>query len=136
MKETRETLLNAVVVINPAAVIEKHYKVKELALVLGCSRNTITKLFGGEPDVIRIGNGPKVQLRIPESAVVRVLDRQSAALRVRVGLRNKPLQSSLPSGDPLRVVRLRDLNGGVAEKPRNIIKLHAGKKLPNRERVP
>ena len=102
-----------------SAAFEKHYRVKELADLWGFRDNTIIKLFADEPGVLRLewltAKRKYLTLSIPESIALRVHER----------LRHKPLQSSLAASNPLRVIRLRDLNTGVAQKPRNVIKLKA-----------
>ena len=62
---------------------ERKFLVKELAADLRLSRQTITKLFENEDGVLRFGKGPSryrrkrpyVTLVIPESVVMRVLQR-------------------------------------------------------------
>ncbi len=102
-----------------SAAFEKHYRVKELADLWGFCDNTIIKLFADEPGVLRLerltAKRKYLTLSIPESIALRVHER----------LGHKPLQSTLAASNPLRVVRLRDLNTGVAQKPRNVIKLKA-----------
>jgi transposase-like protein len=62
--------------VNPA--LEKHYSVAEIADLWGVSRNTVTRLFEGDPDVLVFGSEEtrygrkKITLRIPESAMIRV----------------------------------------------------------------
>ena len=113
---------------SPAA-LEKHYRVRELAALWGFSDNTIIKIFASEPGVIRLESGvgrrKYTTLSIPESV----------ALRVHQRLGQEPLQTQLSTGNPLRVIRLRDLNAGMAKKPRDILKLKSGQQLANRERV-
>lgn len=98
---------------------EKHYRVKELAGLWGFCDNTIIKLFGDEPGVLRLdtlgGKRKYVTLSIPASVALRVHER----------LRYQALQTKLPAGNPLRIIRLRDLHTGVPKQPRNIIKLKA-----------
>jgi hypothetical protein len=93
------------------SAFEKHYRVKELAELWGFCDNTIIKMFADEPGVLR----KYVTLSIPASVALRVHER----------FRYKSLQAKLPAGNPLRVIRLRDLNTGVAQKPRNVVKLKA-----------
>jgi hypothetical protein len=100
--------------------IEKHYRIRELAGLWGLSAKTIARLFADEPGVIRLANrgtGKRkyVTLSLPESVALRVHER----------LGNHALQATLPGGDPLGVIRLRDLHAGMSEKPRDIIKLKA-----------
>jgi len=105
---------------NPSGTaFERHFRVKELAKLWGFCENTVIKLFSNEPGVLRLervtGKRTYVTLSIPESVALRVHER----------LGHKPLQAQLPACNPLRVVRLRDLNGRVAKKPLNVIKLKA-----------
>lgn len=113
-----------------AFALERHYRVRELGKLWGFSDNTIIRLFSLEPGVIRLESGmgrrKYMTLAIPESV----------ALRIHQRLSQEPLQAHLAAGDPLRIIRLRDLNAGVAKKPRNILKLKAGQQLANRESVP
>jgi hypothetical protein len=110
------------------AALEKHYRVRDLAALWGFSDNTIIRIFASEPGVIRLESGGKrkyTTLSIPESV----------ALRVHQRLGQEPLQAQFPTRNPLRVVRLRDLNTGMAKKPRNVLKLKASQELANGERV-
>jgi hypothetical protein len=103
-----------------AIALEKHYRVRELGELWGFSDNTIIRLFGSEPGVIRLESGAArrkyTTLSIPESVAFRVHERLS----------QESLQIELATGDPLRVMRLRDLSAGAAKKPRNIFKLKSG----------
>jgi hypothetical protein len=113
-----------------SAALEKHYRVRELAALWGFSDNTIIRMFASEPGVVRLESGAGrrkyTTLSIPESVALRVHERLS----------QESLQEQLSAGNPLRVIRLRDLDAGVAKKPRNILKLKSGHKLPNRQGVP
>ena len=104
-----------------AAPEERHYRVKDLAALWSTSSTTITRMFGNEPGVIRkLGpRGLRTKLFIPESAVLRVRER----------LGNKPLQPLTTSLDPLSVISFGNLHTRVAKQPRHIIKLKASKKL-------
>ena len=95
--------------------LERHYRVGELSTLWGFCRNTITKMFRDEDGVLKIQDGKKVMLAIPESVV--------SAVHERLG--KKPFQATLPGRSKLRVIRLRNLDGRVPQKPRNIIKLKA-----------
>jgi hypothetical protein len=108
----------------------KHYRVKELAALWGMSPDTITRLFSNESGVLQVnnfGNGKRkyTLLSIPESV----------ALRVHESLSHNALQTPLPAANPLRVIRLGDLNTGVSQKPRNVLKLHPTQQRPDRERI-
>ena len=98
---------------------ERHFQVKELAKLWGFCDNTIIKLFSDEPGVFRIervsGKRKYVTLSIPENIALCVHER----------LGNQSLKTEFSGGHPLRGVRLRDFNGGVAQKPRHVIKLKA-----------
>jgi hypothetical protein len=102
-----------------SAAFEKHYRVKELADLWGFCDNTIISLFADEPGVLRLerltAKRNYITLSIPESVALRVHER----------LGHQALKPQLATGNPLRVVRLRDLNGRVAKKPLNVIKLKA-----------
>ena len=108
---------------------ERHFRVAELAKLWGFCDNTIIKLFGNEPGVLRLeritAKRKYVILSIPESIALRVHER----------LGNQLFQTQLPGGNPLRVVRLRDLDGAMPKKPRNVLKLHPSQQRPDRERV-
>ena len=112
-----------------AAALEKHYRVRELAALWGFSDNTIIRMFAREPGVIRLESGAGrrkyTTLSIPESVALRVHER----------LGQESFQAQLSAGNPLRVIRLRDLDAGMAKKPRDILKLKSGQQLANRERV-
>ena len=102
------------------SAFEKHYRVKELAVLWGLSTDTITKLFANESGILRvhncgIGKRKYETLSIPESV----------ALRVHEGLSHQAFKAALPGGNPLRVIRLRDLHARMPQKPRNIVKLKA-----------
>ena len=112
-----------------SAALEKHYRVKELATLWGFSDNTIIRMFASEPGVIRLESGSGRRKYTSLSIPV------SVALRVHERLGHEPFQAHLTATNPLRVVRLRDLYGGVAKKPRNILKLKPGQKFANREGV-
>ncbi len=111
------------------AALEKHYRIGELAALWGFSDNTIIRIFASEPGVIRLESGTGrrkyTTLSIPESVALRVHER----------LGQEPLQAQLPTGNPLRVIRLRDLDAGMAKKPRNVLKLKSSQQLANGERV-
>ena len=97
--------------------MEKHYRVRELASLWGFSDNTIIRLFTVEPGVIRLessaGRRKYTTLSIPESV----------ALRVHQRLSQDSLQTHFAAGNPLRIIRLRDLGTGMSKKARNILKL-------------
>ena len=99
---------------------EKHYRVKDLALLWGLSSKTLTRIFAGEAGVIRIDNvgaGKRkyATLSIPESVALRVHER----------LGKQALQPSFAQSHPLRVIRLSDLDAGVAKKTRHILQRNA-----------
>src|SRR5580700_6142356 len=102
---------------------EKHNRVRKLARLWGFCDNTIVSHFASEPEVLRLervtAKRRYVTMSIPESVALRVHERLS----------NQSLKTQLPAGNPLRVIRLRDLNGGMPQKPRNVIKLKAAEKL-------
>ena len=101
-------------------VSERHYRVRELATLWGFSANTIIRLFATEEGVVRLvsGTGKRkyVTLSIPESVALRVHERLGREAR----------QAQFPPPNPLRVIRLRDLNAGMAKRPRDVIKLKTG----------
>lgn len=93
---------------------ERHYTVAEVAEKWGLSRTTIIQAIRNEPGVIAVGT-KKLRRSIPESVAVRVHER----------LENQRLQAVTPRRNPLRVIRLRDLNTRMTEKTRNVIKTKA-----------
>jgi hypothetical protein len=101
-----------------SAALEKHYRVRELAALWGFSDNTIIRMFACEPGVVRLESGggrrKYTTLSIPESVALRVHERLS----------QESLQAQLSAGNPVRVIRLRDFDAGVAKKPRNVLELH------------
>ena len=112
-----------------SAALEKHYRVRELAALWGFSDNTIIRVFASEPGVVRLESGAGrrkyTTLSIPESVALRVHERLS----------QESLQAQLSAGNPIRVIRLRDLDAGVAKKPRNVLNLKSGEEIANGERV-
>jgi hypothetical protein len=99
---------------------EKHYRVKDLALLWGLSSKTLTRIFADEVGVIRIenigaGKRKYATLSIPESVASRVHER----------LGKQALQPTLPRSHPLRVIRLSDLDTGVPKKTRHILQRNA-----------
>ena len=112
-----------------SAALEKHYRVRELAALWGFSDNTIIRMFASEPGVVRLESGAGrrkyTTLSIP----------QSVALRVHERLSQESLQAQVSAGNPVRVIRLRDLDAGVAKKPRTVLKLKSGEEIANGERV-
>jgi hypothetical protein len=66
-------------------MVEKHYRVKELAELWGVSRQTIERLFADQRGVTAIGprrrlnRRPHITLLIPESVVNRVKNQFDAA---------------------------------------------------------
>ena len=115
---------------NGVAALERHYRVRELGKLWGFSDNTIIRLFATEPGFIRLEGGAGrrkyTTLSIPESVALRVHERLS----------HESLQADLATGNPLRIIRLRDLDTRMAKKPRHILKLKSGKELSNGEGVP
>jgi hypothetical protein len=107
------------------SIIEKHYRVNAIAEAWGLGRTTVIGLFQNEPGVLKIVGTKRTVLSVPATVMLSVHER----------LGNKALQSGVPGSDPLRVVRLGDLHTGMSKKPRNVIKLNAGKKLPYREGI-
>jgi hypothetical protein len=107
-----------------SSALERHYRVRALAALWGFSDNTIIRLFAAEPGVIRLESGTGrrkyTTLSIPESV----------ALRVHQRLSQESLEAHLAGGNPLRIIRLRDLDTGVTKKPRDILKLKSDHKLP------
>ena len=99
---------------------EKHYRVKDLALLWGLSSKTLARIFADEAGVIRIDNtgaGKRkyATLSIPESVASRVHER----------LGQQSLQPTLPRSYPLRVIRLGDLDTGVPKKTRYVLQRDA-----------
>jgi|SRR6516162_2184554 len=104
-----------------SGALEKHYRVSELAKLWGFCPGTVIKLFSGEPGVLKLqgpsGKRKYTTLSIPESVALRIHERLSV----------DALQTKLPCGNALRVVRLRELDAGVAKKPRKILRLKSGR---------
>lgn len=103
-----------------SVAFEKHYRVKDLAVLWGLSPKTLTRIFSDETGVIRIenkgvGKRKYATLSIPESVASRVHER----------LGQQTLESTLPRTYPLRVIRLRDLDAGVPKKTRHILQRDA-----------
>lgn len=86
----------------PKGSIEKHYRVNELAGVLGISRHSVINDFANEPGVVHrqkgLGKRKYDMLLIPESVVHRVLARQHQQVK--------------PPQKEIRTVRLKDLKHG------------------------
>jgi len=67
-------------------MLEKHYRVQELAKLWGVSRQTIQRIFVDERGVLAIGKSrtrhrrPHLTLLIPESVVLRVKSRCDVAV--------------------------------------------------------
>src|SRR5215467_3446478 len=93
---------------------EKHYRVKELARLWGLSARTVTRIFAVEPGVIQVANN-----RIGKRKYITLSIPASIALRVHQRLGNEPFQAALSASNPLRVIRLSDLDSGVSKKPRD-----------------
>ena len=62
----------------PASALEKHYSLKEIAVLWHMSVSGARKLFEGRPDVIRFGHRERlkkrqyISVRVPESTLQRV----------------------------------------------------------------
>lgn len=100
------------------SAFEKHYRVKEHAVLWGLSPKTVSRIFAEETGVIQVVNYGTSKRRyatlsIPESVASRVHDR----------LRNQLLQENPPGIQPIRIIRLRDVESGTAGKGRTMIKL-------------
>lgn len=102
---------------NSATMIERHFRVRQLAELWGFSDQTIIRMFADEPGVLRLGSNrgrrTYTSLSIPESVALRVHERFS----------QQALKPAFPAGNPLRVVRLRNLDARMSQKPRNVLKL-------------
>ena len=90
---------------------EKYYSPQELAAMWNFSPATIRNLFRNEPGVLKLdgmgsacGKRSYTTFSIPESA----------ALRIRERIAQKPFKTEFPRGNPRRVVFLRDRNRRVA----------------------
>lgn len=62
---------------SPAAAVERHYSVQEIAALWQVSDDTVRRTFAKEPGVLAIGRGRRALLRIPESVLSRVHRRMS-----------------------------------------------------------
>jgi hypothetical protein len=116
---------------NMSSATEKHYRVAELAVLWGFSRDTIARLFALEPGVISLaksstGKRRYVSISIPESVASRVHER----------LGNKALKPALARRNPFRVVRLGDFNRRVPKKARNVLQVHTGEQPLDGESIP
>ena len=72
---TRATFENDEVTVLPAPLNQPFYSCERLAEIFDLSPNYIRRLFAKEPDTLNLGDR-RVILRIPHSAVVRVLKRR------------------------------------------------------------
>ena len=66
---------------NGQAGIERHYRIAELAVMLGCSRATIYNMLRGEPVVSFAEPGRRGVTLVPESTVARVLKKRERVYR-------------------------------------------------------
>jgi hypothetical protein len=108
----------------------RNWRVKEIAARWGFSQNTVINLFKNEPGVLRLSNSapgkrPKITLSIPNDVLLRVEER----------LRHEVLQLPSPSRNPLRIVRLRDLNARMPKHPAQMVKRQSSEQATNRKRV-
>jgi len=55
---------------------ERHYSPIEVGKILNVSARTARRMFEKEPGVLRIGEGSRVTLRIPQSVLERVYRRR------------------------------------------------------------
>lgn len=85
--------------------LEKHWRVRDIAVLWGVCEKTVTRIFSNESGVLRINNarsGKRIYttLSIPESVVVRVHESISARSKVQ----------ALPAAcRPIGIIRFRDL---------------------------
>jgi hypothetical protein len=76
--ERAEILESAGEAVSKAPAFERHYTVREIAVLWQLSEDTVRRCFQGEPGVVRIATCRKgskrryITLRIPESVVERV----------------------------------------------------------------
>lgn len=110
--------------------LERHYRIKELAALWGFCQNTITKMVKDEPGVLKLSNSRpgkrhKVSYSIPESVVLRLKERISQDV----------FQPPTTRRNPLRVIRLRDLDRTVTKKPGNLPNRNIPKKKPHGESI-
>jgi len=99
---------------------EKHYRVRELAGLWGLSPKTVSRLFAEEAGVIRVVNDgvnkrTYATLSIPESVASRVHDK----------LGNQPTSHSV---QPIRIIRLGNIQSTASAKDRTPIKLKTHQK--------
>jgi hypothetical protein len=109
---------------------EKHYRVKELAAIWGMSSDTITRLFHNEPGVVRVDNFGSAKRKY---AVLSIPETVASLVHAR--LSHNAFQPSLPAANPLRIIRLGDLDRAMPKKPRNVLKLHPVKQGLDSKRV-
>jgi hypothetical protein len=112
------------------SAFRKHFRVKELAELWGFSTDTIIRLFRNEPGVLQVNN-----IAAGKRKYITISIPEAVALRVHESLSHNTFQPSLPARNPLRVIRLGDLNTGVAQKPGNVLKLHPPQERPDSKRV-
>jgi hypothetical protein len=95
---------------------EKHYRVAELAKLWGIVPGTVIRYFRNEPGVLKLmgpsitGRKKRCVLSIPESVASRVHERLS----------HNSFETAAPSGNPLRIIRLRDLDARMPKKARHV----------------
>ena len=109
---------------------EKHYRANELAELWGVCPNTIRRMFAAERGVLQLANFGRGKRKYSVLLIPK-----SVALRVHERLSNQTLQTTFTAMNPLRIVRLGDLNTGMSKKPGKVIKLHPPKQRTHRERV-
>lgn len=84
------------------STFEKHYRIGELAEMWGLGRETVRKLVKDDPGVIKIRLGRKKAHTIYSVS-------ESAAHRIHTRLLNTTSScTSLPTGTPVRIGRVRD----------------------------
>jgi hypothetical protein len=99
-----------------STAFEKHYRVRELATLWGVSPKTVTRIFADEPGVLRLANDKPSKRKYATLSIP-----ESVALRVHESLGNQTLQTTFAERNPVRIVRLSNLDAGVSRKPRNVV---------------
>lgn len=101
---------------------EKHYRVKELAVLWGLSPKTVSRLFAEEAGVIRIANDATSKRRYGTLSIP-----ESIASRVHEKLGSQPLQENPIGTRTVRVIRLGGLDSSPDKNGRTIIKIKSRK---------
>ncbi len=61
------------------SMFDRHFSLRTLAELWGCSEDTIRRLAEDEPGIFKIGSGAKQTLKIPESVAKRIYEKRTKA---------------------------------------------------------